>query len=320
MVRGIERRAIFVDGADRQDFVDRLAGLCRETATAVYAWSLLPNHAHLLARSATAGLSALMRRLLTGYAVRFNHRHRRSGHLFHNRFKSILVEEEPYFLELVRYVHLNPLRASVITTLEELDAYRWSGHSRLLGTVDDGWQAVEPVLERFGSRVGRARRAYRAFVAEGLRQGRRPDLEGGGLKRSRKGWQPAQEVRRGRESWAFDERILGSGEFVQEMLAEVDRPRDGRPGLAETSDLPLLIRKLVQHLNCSVEELRARRWQSNTITPRSVVSYVAVVHCGQSLRAVAAALGVSSPTVLRDVRRGADTLGRLDMTVDRLLG
>lgn len=70
---------------------------------------------------------------MTGHAVRYNLRHSRSGHLFQNRFKSIVVEDEPYFHELVRYVALNPVRAGLVSTPEELDGYRWSGHGVIVG-------------------------------------------------------------------------------------------------------------------------------------------------------------------------------------------
>ena len=74
-----------------------------------------------------------MRRLMTGYAVTFNLRHRRSGHLFQNRYKSVVCEEDAYLLELIRYIHLNPLRASLVQDLQELDKYPWTGHSTILG-------------------------------------------------------------------------------------------------------------------------------------------------------------------------------------------
>jgi hypothetical protein len=95
-------------------------------ATSVYAWAFMPN-LHLLLRTGREPLSRVMRRILTGYAVSFNRRHKRTGHLFQNRFKSILVEEKPYLLQLVRYIHLNPLRGSVVKTIEDLDSYPWSG-------------------------------------------------------------------------------------------------------------------------------------------------------------------------------------------------
>ncbi len=106
IVRGIERRRIVDDDKDRDDFVNRLGEIASDTDTIIYAWSLLTNHAHFLLRSSEIGISRYMRRVLTGYAIRYNKRHRRHGHLFQNRYKSIICDEETYFLELVRYIHL----------------------------------------------------------------------------------------------------------------------------------------------------------------------------------------------------------------------
>jgi REP element-mobilizing transposase RayT len=108
MIRGIEKKRIVLDEQDRKDFVRRLGLLAVETKTAVYAWALMSNHAHLLVCSGTAGLAKFMRRLLTGYAVSYNLRHRRHGHLFQNRYKSMVCDGDSYFTELVRYIHLNP--------------------------------------------------------------------------------------------------------------------------------------------------------------------------------------------------------------------
>ncbi len=102
MVRGLERRVIFRDDRDRADFVARLAALAEAGAWTVYAWAVLPNHAHLLVRTGTRPLARSMRSLLTGYAGAFNRRHQRVGHLFQNRYKSVVVEEEAYLLELQR--------------------------------------------------------------------------------------------------------------------------------------------------------------------------------------------------------------------------
>ena len=114
IIRGLERGAIVKDDGDREAFVTRLGTVAQATGTTIYGWALLPNHAHLLVRTGTRPLSRSLRSLLTGYAGAFNRRHRRAGHLFQNRYKSIVVEEEPYLLELVRYLHLNPLRAGVV--------------------------------------------------------------------------------------------------------------------------------------------------------------------------------------------------------------
>jgi REP element-mobilizing transposase RayT len=110
IVRGIEKRDIFLDDRDREFFANRLSSLLKETEVRCFAWSILSNHFHLLLMPMRSTLASFMRRLLTGYAVYFNRQHSRSGHLFQNRYKSIVCEEEPYLLELVRYIHLNPLR------------------------------------------------------------------------------------------------------------------------------------------------------------------------------------------------------------------
>ncbi len=110
-IRGIGRSSIFEDDQDRHDFVSRLGILVRETGTRIVAWALMRNHVHLLVFSGPPGISKFMRRLLTGYALRYNRRHRRNGHLFQNRYKSVVCEEWAYLLEGVRYIHLNPLRA-----------------------------------------------------------------------------------------------------------------------------------------------------------------------------------------------------------------
>jgi REP-associated tyrosine transposase len=94
VIRGIERRGIFEDDKDREDFIERLSGLLQETTTPCYAWALMTNQVHLLLRTGGVPIASIMRRLLTGYAVRFNRRHGRYGHLFQNRYKSILCEED----------------------------------------------------------------------------------------------------------------------------------------------------------------------------------------------------------------------------------
>ena len=91
IIRGIERRRIFSDDQDRDNFVERLGEIVTETKTFCFAWALIPNHAHILLRTGQTSLATVMRRLLTGYAVSYNRRHRRHGHLFQNRYKSIWI-------------------------------------------------------------------------------------------------------------------------------------------------------------------------------------------------------------------------------------
>ena len=302
MMRGIERRPIFRDDQDRADFATRVAALATAGAWTVYAWALLPNHAHLLVRTGTRPLARSMRRLLTGYAGAFNRRHRRVGHLFQNRYKSIVVEEDPYFLELVRYLHLNPLRAGVLTSLPALDRYPWTGHSALLGRVPRPWQAVSEVLGQFGPTRRRARAAYRAFVAEGLSQGRRPDLQGGGLIRSLGGWAAVTALRRGREAYLGDERVLGGSEFVEQLRQEAEAQQYFRP-----RGLPLarLLGLVCRHLGIAPTLLQGGSRRSAASRAREGIAYLWLTVWGRSGRQLAAVLGIGPQSVYKAAQRGA---------------
>lgn len=229
MARGIEGRDIFKDDRDREWFLNRLADVMKAPGSGrIYAWALMSNHFHLLIRPDHQPLSEIMSHLLTAHAVNFNLRHRRKGHLFQNRFKSIVVEEDAYFLELVRYIHLNPVRAGIITDLDGLDDYSFTGHSTIIGARQFPPQDVTEVLAMFSPRRQDAVSAYRAFVGDGLRQGAREEFRGGGLFRSAGGLRNVLERGfKGAEQW--DERILGCGEFVEAILAEKEVPIDKTP-------------------------------------------------------------------------------------------
>jgi putative transposase len=320
MVRGIERRNLFTDAVDRQAWVDRLATVATATELTVLAWALLPNHAHLLVRTGRIPLATGMRRLLTGYAGGFNRRHTRSGRLFQNRYKSILVEEEPYLLELVRYIHLNPLRARQVSTLVALDRYAWSGrHSALVGRVPRPWQAVTEVLTYFGGRAGVARRRYRAYVAAGIPQGRRPDLGGGGLRRSVGGWTVVERLRRGRELGAADERILGSGAFVEAVHREAaacEPPARARALAA----LPGLIARCAAAWQIRPAELAAGSRRRSVAAARAVIGYLGVQELGLPLTELAHHLGVTPVAVQHGLCRAPAALAAHGSQASVLLG
>jgi REP element-mobilizing transposase RayT len=220
MIRGIEKRRIVIDEQDRRNFVQRLGKLAEETMTSIYAWALMSNHAHILLSSGPQGLAKLMRRFLTGYAVVYNLCHRRHGHLFQNRYKSIVCDGDSYFVELVRYIHLNPLRVGLVANLKELERYPYCGHGVVLGVFRNEWQDRDSVLAQFGGREGDAKGLYRRFVEQGVVLGRRPELVGGGLVRSAGGWSEVKSQRRRGEPGVCDERILGSGDFVERVISE----------------------------------------------------------------------------------------------------
>jgi putative transposase len=301
IVRGLDRQVIFRDDRDREDLLTRLSTLIRSGALRVYAWALLPNHAHFLVRTGGRPLARTMRSLLTGYAGAFNRRHRRTGHLFQNRYKSIVVEEEPYFLELIRYIHLNPLRAAVVPDLQALSQYPWSGHAALIGAREYLWQDTPEVLRRFAPTLRRAHAAYRKFVAEGQIQGRRPDLQGGGLVRSLGGWAAVKDLRRGQEAYTGDPRILGTSVFVEGFRNELEAQERRAP-----RGLPLasLIHRVCQHLNITEEQCAGGGKQQPVARAREGIAYIWCVMWGRSGRALANTLGVKPQSVYRAALRG----------------
>ena len=220
IIRGIERRNIFRRDEDRDDLIERLSLLLPECRISCYAWAFMSNHAHFLFRTGDISLSTLMRRLLTGYVVDFNRRHNRYGHLFQNRYKSFVCQEDIYLKELVRYIHLNPLRANVVSSLSELNAYKYSGHSALAVGNKNSWQDASYVLSCFGDSLRSARKKYLAYVESGMKQGRRPELVGGGLVRSLGGWREFKKGKGRLLRQKGDQRILGESEFVSDILAQ----------------------------------------------------------------------------------------------------
>ena len=300
MGRGIDGIKIFSNRKDREDFLERLADLCRADALSVYAWALMSNHFHLLLRTGNQPLSASMRKLLTGYVVNYNRRHNRYGHLLQNRYKSIICEDDPYLLELTRYIHLNPLRAGIVKDLTELRGYHWCGHSGIVGTVKRKWQDTETVLAYFGNRRKRTIEKYEDFVGEGIEAGSRPELVGGGLIRSLGGWSHVLSFRRVGSKVFSDERILGSSEFVKDIIADAEEKEKETLRLSlKLSDLPSLATKLCEREGIVEAELRSGSRKKAVVQSRRIFSQIAVRKMGYSGADVARFLGITTSAVNR---------------------
>jgi len=297
IVRGIERRDIFIDDNDRRSFLDRLSKLIAETGTGCLAWALMTNHFHLLLCPRETKLSDFMRRLLTGYAIVFNHQHKRSGHLFQNRYKSIACQEDAYLLELIRYIHLNPLRVGLVKTIDELDSYPWSGHAVLMGKQKFSGQGIDDALLLFGKKKKAARQAYREFVIDGIKQGKREDLVGGGLRRS-------QGVRNFGEHEAYDERILGSGEFVESLWREMETSEISVPKIS----LNEMMQRAADTLKVNVEMLRQKNRTKELADAKAAICYLAVRECNFSGVALARALNMTRSGVSVAVKRGVEII------------
>ncbi len=346
MARGIERRKIFLDDKDRTSFLERLALILEETQTQCYAWALIPNHFHILLRIGTTPLSTVMRRLMTGYAVTFNIRHRRSGHLFQNRYKSVVCEEDTYLLELTRYIHLNPLRARLVEDLKSLDKYQWAGHSAILGrrknplipalekevpSAEGGLsfslssgkgkkqnpvnpvkpvkkekslaeKTVEDVLQFFGKSLKEARRRYRVFVEKGIKRGHRTDLQGGGLIRSAGGDRASLIGQKKEDREKADQRVLGSGDFVSEILQHANEDADRKKG--RNISMAEVISRVCKEFDIKIDELMVDIRRAPYTHARSIISYFSINELDYSGVDVAKALNVSRASVSKARSRG----------------
>jgi len=305
IVRGINRKKIFFDDPDRDDFLDRLGDILSDTKTPCFAWAFMTNHLHLILRTGTAPIATVMRRLLTGYAVSFNRRHRRHGHLFQNRYKSILCQEDPYLLELVRYIHLNPLRAGIVEGLKELNTYPYCGHNALMGKTKPGFQDVDYILNLFGEKVPEARRLYLEFVKKGVAAGRRPELTGGGLVRSAGGWSALKAMRNDESRMKGDERILGQGDFVETVLKAAQENLDRKSSiLALGYDFDSLVDRVLSLFGLTFNELLTGGKQRRMVQARSVLCYWGTRELGMSAVSIAKKLNIASSTASESAMKG----------------
>ncbi|HAM38363.1 MAG TPA: transposase [Elusimicrobia bacterium] len=303
--RGIERRDIFRDDADREEFINRLGKGLKETGHHCYGWALIPNHFHLLIRTGVKPLSDLMRKVLTGYAIYFNRRHNRKGYLYQNRYKSILCQEESYLLELVRYIHLNPLRAKLVKNIEGLNRYKWSGHSVLIGLRKADWQSTGEILEQFGSKKSEAIKKYIEFVEDGKDIGQREELTGGGLRRSAGGWIGVLSLKRANAGWQGDERILGDGDFVNKVLKDSEESMIKKERLKKEGwDINKLVRKVCEMTGIKEEEIHRRSKDSKISQARSLVIYWGNKELGITGVELGKYFGITKPSISASIKRG----------------
>lgn len=287
IVRGIERRDIFLDDEDRYSFVQRFSELLEKTGTTCFAWALMSNHFHLLVCPRNVKLAKFMRRLLTGYAVTFNLRHSRSGHLFQNRYKSIVCDHDEYLLELVRYIHLNPVRAGAVSDVTRLEHYPWCGHSVVMGKEKLKGQDVDSVLCLFGIKVGDARRRYRLFVQDGVSQGRRNDLVG------------RSSFSQTASASSSDSRILGDRDFVEQLRFEDPL----RERIEAKVPLEKIAEETAKQFSIPVRALSSACRSSDAVNARAMVCHLAL-SAGYTAAGVGRHLGLSRYGVCAAANRG----------------
>ena len=293
IVRGIEKRPVFLDDQDREEFLSRFSLLLKETSTECFAWALLDSHFHLLLKPDTVKLAHFMRRLLTGYAVVFNLRHGRAGHLFQNRYKSIVCDSDSYLLELVRYIHLNPIRAGIAATLEDLAGYPWCGQRELLGKMSRKLINEAEVLSLFAPQRMTARKRYERYIANGIATPANVKLSAGGKRTSQ-----AFDSRLGNDE-LFDDRILGGGLFVEQVQKTAEIATK-----APELSLADLIGRVAEYYRIERTRLSKPSKERDIARAKATICYLAVRELGLRGIDVSAALACTPAAVSHAAKRG----------------
>jgi len=197
MLRGNGGQDIFFSTEDRYRMFFLIQEGVERFGHRVHAFCLMGNHIHLAIQVSDIPLSRIMQNLSFRYTRWINSRHKRMGHLFQGRYKALLVDKDRYLLELVRYIHLNPVRAGLVGTPAD---YEWSGHRAYLGQEHIPWLTCDTVLAQFGNTVKACREQYASFVMGAIDEKHRPEFHRGG----------------------DDSRVLGEDRFLQQVMAQTD--------------------------------------------------------------------------------------------------
>jgi REP element-mobilizing transposase RayT len=201
ILRGNSGQNIFFDAGDRNRFFLLLQKGEERFGFLIHAFCLMTTHLHLVLQVGEVSLSRIMQNIGVRYTQFINRKYQRSGHLFQGRYKALLIDADSYLLELIRYIHLNPVRAGMVQYPEE---YLWSSHSSYLGdSPRPPWLSVGWALGQFAGLGDSVVQRYKAFVDEGLEEGRREDFHRG----------------------SFEGRALGDERFVEQALLKADENR-----------------------------------------------------------------------------------------------
>jgi putative transposase len=291
--RGNRREAIFLDDRDREGFLELVGQSLPRYEVEVHAYVLLGNHFHLLARTQRANLSRWMHWLLVSYTTGFNRRHHKVGHLFQGRYKSLVVEEGEYLLELSRYLHLNPVRGLYLGRGDpgerraRLRNYRWSSYRGYAGLERSlEWVNEELVLGEFGGRSGRERKLrYRRFVEEGL----------------------VREVRDPTEAAQW-QCILGSEGFLQKIVDKMQQRREDRREIkalrrgTRGADPRAIVALVGKEYGIGTEELLGRKGYG--LEARNVALWAIWQNCDWTLREIGELFGgLDYAAVAQRIRR-----------------
>lgn len=302
--RGIDGKFIFNEPRDKETFYLRIKETLQISSMQMYAWCIMSNHFHLLIETGKTSLSEFMHKVLTGYAINYNKGHKRKGYLFQNRYKSIVCDKDEYLLQLIRYIHLNPVKAKLID-LGQLNNYKWTGHKEIVGRAE-GIIAREEVLGYFGKKENDAIAKYESFLNDGLNIER--DFNGGGLIRSLGGIEDTLSVR-GDERQAYDDRILGDGDFVNGVLEVFEKQDTKKKYIKNMADL---LNKLSRYYKVKEKDILEKKTK-DVKEARNVMVYLAKKYLDVNATAAGKLLGITQSSASRAMSKGQNAVEEGDL-------
>jgi len=310
MSRGIDGIDIFRDDTDREQFLAYLQRALTTTESRCYAWCLMSNHYHVLVRPGEGRLSRLFRQHNTAYATYFNRRHERRGYLYQDRFKSVASQETRFFRELVGYIHLNPVRAGLVSSLDELDHFPWCSHAVVTGSRACTWLSRDEVLQRFGHSRREALQAYRNFLRE--------KFDGGSETLEGQVGAGALLPRQGKVSEASaDDRVMGDAEFVAGALR---RERQRVSQCVRFRRDGWTIERIEQRISATcgipVGEIRSRSKARLPSLARGLVALYSHENLGESYCSVGRYYGMTGPSMIFAARRAREHCRAKQLTID----
>ncbi len=268
IARGNQRQLTFLNDQDYRAYMRRLATYRDRYGVTLYAYCLMPNHVHLLLQTSEAPLGKFMQGLQQSYTQRFNRLHGKVGHLFQGRYQAIVCETDEYLATLVRYIHLNPVRAGLV---DEPSAYLYSGHRAYLTGDETTLIDPRPVLRLLGGRT-----AYRRFVIAGIGTGHEE-----------------------RYYQVEDQQFLGAQGFAQRTRQRIAQPIGPTP----RKPVDVALEELASQLQLDVSTLRSPDRSRCVSKARAIASFVLVRRLGYRVVDVAATLGRDVATVSVTVAR-----------------
>ena len=272
MLRGNGGQDIFFSKEDRYHLYLLLEEGISRFDYRIHGFCLMSNHMHFALQVGRVPLSKILQNLSFRYTRWVNRKEKRIGHLFQGRYQALLVDADQYLLQLIRYIHLNPVRAKIVKRPE---AYPWSGHRGYLGKQSLLWLSTEWVLVRFGKRKSEAVKKYREFVREGIQEAHREEFHGG-----------KQDVR-----------VLGDDKFVEKALGEEVTVKSKRITLKE------IVLKVCREYGIKERELQKISRNRKGAEGRSVIGYLCIQTGSATLTEVGKMFKRDVATISKGVRR-----------------